>query len=151
MVLSAVLDTNIFLNVKKEEALFEDSSTVMDAADASRFVAVVSTVTLAELSTGYNLRGNGAGKRELFDHLLTSDGYHLVPVDVATADLSGEIRAKAGVSLPDAIIVSTGLLEGASYIVTHDKEFEKTKAYLQPISARDFMEKIGDSTLSPQG
>lgn len=143
VILSAVLDTNVFLNVKnKEPAYLRDSSAVVDAADSSRFLGVVSAISLAELSTGYNLRGDSVGKRELFDHLSASDGYRLVPVDMAIADLSGEIRAKTKVSLPDAIIVSTGVVEGASWIVTHDKEFDKSKKYLEPISSRDFMRKI---------
>ena len=151
MAFSVVLDTNIFLNVKnKEPPYFESSSAVIDAVDASRFLGVVSTITLAELSTGYNLRGDGVGKRELFDHLLSTDGYRLVPIDAAAADLSGEIRAKTNLPLPDAIIISTGVLQGASYIITHDKEFEKSKQYLEPISARDFMHKIskGDDAAS---
>ena len=143
MAISAVIDTNVFLNVKnKEPGYFEDSSAVIDAADASRFLGVVSAVTLAELSAGYNQRGDTIGKRELFDHLLISEGYHLAPVDAAIADLSGEIRAKIDVSLPDAMIVSTGVIVGASYIITHDKEFAKSKRFLEPISSRDFMHKV---------
>ena len=143
MGISAVIDTNIFLNVKnKEQDYFEASSAVIDAADASKFLGVVSTVTVAELSAGYNARKDIRGKQELFDHLVASDGYRLVPVDTTVADLSGEVRAETGMSLPDAIIVSTGVNEGASYIVTHDTEFAKSSRYLKPISAKEFMRKV---------
>ncbi|HXW94598.1 MAG TPA: PIN domain-containing protein [Nitrososphaerales archaeon] len=143
MGIPAVLDTNIFLNVKnKDPGYFETSSAVIDAVDASRVVGIVSTITVAELSAGYNKRGDLFGKQDLFDHLLTNEGYRLIPMDTTIADLAGEIRAQTDVSLPDAIIVSTGVAEGASYLVTHDLEFTKSKRYLEPISSRDFMRKI---------
>ena len=54
-----ILDTNIFLNVINREASYYGSSKeLFDLIDAGEVKAVVSVITIAEMSTGYYLAGD---------------------------------------------------------------------------------------------
>jgi len=139
---TVVLDTNVFLNViNREEPMFASSSRLLDLVDEGRVRAVVSTVTLAELSTGYCGVGDEKGWKALLLHLLSSEYYSVVDVDVNVADRAGRVRAETGLRMPDSIIVASGLLNDAGYVVTHDEEFNKASSHIQPITSEEFIER----------
>ncbi len=141
MAKTVVLDTNVFLNViNREEPMFISSSRMLDLVDEGRVNAVVSTVTLAELCTGYYVVGDEKGWKALLLHLLSSEHYRVVNVDVDVADRAGRVRAETGLRMPDSIIVATGLVSGAGYVVTHDEEFNRSSSHIQPIASKDFIE-----------
>lgn len=143
MGITAVLDTNIFLNVKnREETYFESSRQVLDAVDEGKLQAVVSVISIAELCTGYYSARDERGKRELIMHLLSSKGYTIINLDLGLADKAGRIRAETGLRLPDAIMVASGLARGASYIVTHDEEFKKADRYLKTVTSQELSARL---------
>ncbi len=143
MGITAVLDTNIFLNVKnREETYFESSRQVLDAVDEGKLQAVVSVISIAELCSGYYSARDERGKKELIMHLLSSKGYTIINLDLGLADKAGRIRAETGLRLPDAIIVASGLARGASYIVTHDEEFKKADRYLKAVTSQELSERL---------
>ena len=150
MGLTVVLDTNIFLNVKnKEESYYESSKQVLDAVDEDRIRAVISAVSIAELCAGYYSARDERGKQELIMHLLSSAGFSIVGLDVKLADAAGRIRAETGLRLPDAIIVASGLERGATYIVTHDEEFEKGKRYLEAVTSQELIKRLDKANDEP--
>jgi predicted nucleic acid-binding protein len=150
MEITAVVDTNIFLNVKNmEEPYYEPSRRVLDLVDEGRIKAIVSVVSIAELCAGYYSAGDERGKRELLTHLLSSEGYAIVDIDVKLADAAGRIRAETGLRLPDAIIVASGRHGGAAYIVTHDEEFVKADRYLEPVTSQDLIRRLGTADPGP--
>jgi len=127
-----VLDTNVFLNViNREKPYFAPSKVLLDLIDSGEVKAVVSTITIAEMSTGYYLAGDERGRREFLLHLLSSENYNVTAVDVGIADSAGRIRAETGLRLPDSIIVASGLRERVDLIVTHDEELSKASKYLK--------------------
>jgi predicted nucleic acid-binding protein len=139
---TVILDTNVFLNViNREEPMFVSSSGLLDLIDEGRVRAVVSTVTLAELSTGYYGVGDEKGWKALLLHLLSSEYYRVVDVDVNVADRAGRVRAETGLRMPDSIIVASGLMNDAGYIVTYDEDLNKASSHIQPITSKDFIEK----------
>ena len=143
MEITAVLDTNILLNVKnREEPYYEYSRQVLDAIDDGRIHAVISVVSIAELCAGYYSAGDERGKQELLIHLLTSKGYSVVELDVRLADAAGRIRAETGLRLPDAIIVSSGLERGATCAATHDEEFKRAQRYLEVLTSRELVKRL---------
>ena len=143
MGITAVLDTNIFLNVKnREETYFESSRRVLDAVDDGKLHAVVSVISIAELCSGYYLARDERGKQELIMHLLSSKGYIITDLDLRLADTAGRIRAETGLRLPDAIIVASGLARGASYVVTHDEEFKKADRYLKAATSQELSRRL---------
>jgi len=140
---TVVLDTNIFLNVKNREGPYlEPSRRVLDAVDEGKLQAIVSAVSIAELCSGYYMAGDERGKQELITHLVSSKGYVVVDLDLKLADWAGRIRAETGLRLPDAIILASGLAGGASCIVTHDEEFKKGERYLEVVTSQGLMERL---------
>lgn len=139
---TVVLDTNVFLDViNREEPMFASSSRLLDLVDEGRVRAVVSTLTLAELSTGYCVVGDEKGWKALLLHLLSSEYYRVVDVDVNVADGAGRVRAETGLRMPDSIIVASGLLNDAGCVVTHDEEFNKASSHIQSITSEEFIER----------
>ncbi|MBN2334369.1 PIN domain-containing protein [Candidatus Bathyarchaeota archaeon] len=140
---TVVLDTNVFLNViNREEPMFASSSRLLDLVDEGRVRAVVSTVTLAELSTGYYVVGDEKGWKALLLHMLSSEHYSVVDVDVNVTDRAGRVRAETGLRMPDSIIVASGLVNNAGYVVTHDEEFNKASSRIQSITSEEFVEQL---------
>jgi len=140
---TVVLDTNIFLNVKnREEPYFEPSRRVLDAVDEGELQAVVSVVSIAELCSGYYMAGDEGGKQTLIMHLASSKGYRIVDLDLRLADRAGRIRAETGLRLPDAIILASGLARAASCIVTHDEEFKKAEGHLEVVTSQELIERL---------
>ena len=65
-----IIDTNVFLNViNREEPSFSPSKELLDLVDAGEVSAVVSVITVAELSTGFYLMGDDRGSREFLLHI----------------------------------------------------------------------------------
>lgn len=140
MAVKAVLDTNIFLNViNQEEPFFADSRSLLDLVDDGRFIGVVSTISVAELSVGYYAAGDEAGFRRFLLHILSSENYRLIDVDSKVAELAGKIRAETGLRLPDALIVASGLEVGAGCLITGDEEFKKADNILNSVSPPEFI------------
>ncbi|MFQ6135228.1 MAG: type II toxin-antitoxin system VapC family toxin [Nitrososphaerales archaeon] len=143
MGVTVVLDTNIFLNIKnKEEPYHQFSKQILDAVDDGRIQAVISIVSIAELCAGYYSAGDERGKREFITHLASSEQFNIMNLDIRLADAAGRIRAETGLRLPDAIIAASGLAAGAKYVVTHDKEFNRSERYLQAVTSQELVSKL---------
>ena len=136
-----IIDTNVFLNViNREEPHFNPSTELLDLVDAGEVKAVVSVITIAELSTGFYLMGDDRGRREFLLHIMSSENYKVAPVDVGVADSAGKIRAETGLRLPDSIIVSSGLRERADLIVTHDEGFKVAGEYIESVTPEEMIQ-----------
>lgn len=143
MAITVLLDTNILLNAKNtSESHSTHSLHVLDAVEDSVIQGIISTVSIAELCTGYYSQGDMKGKEELLTHLISNDGFVIVDLDLEIADAAAKIRADTGLRLPDAIIIAAGLAKGAQYLVTHDKELKKANNYLKVISSKELVSKL---------
>ena len=135
--IAAILDTNIFLNVKnREEPFFEHSLKVLTAAEDGGIDAFVSAITVAELCTGYYGQGDDSGAKDLVLNFMTDSRYKVVDVNIEIADMAGDIRCKTRLPLPDSLIVASGVASKAQYLVSHDGSFEKAKHIIRPVSSR---------------
>lgn len=140
MAITAVLDTNILLNAKNVNELHSTHSLqVLDAVEDGSIQGIISVISIAELCTGYYSQGDKRGKEELLAHLISVRGFVIVDLDLEIADTAARIRADAGLRLPDAVIIATGLAKGAQYVVTHDKELKKANRYLETISSKELL------------
>ena len=88
---------------------------------------IVSTITIAEVLTGFYLGGDAAkaakAKRLLNDWTL--NGFKIVPVTFEIADLAASLRAQRGGRPPDALIVATALNQAASLVYSQDKDLQR--------------------------
>lgn len=141
MGMKITLDTNIFLNVKnKEEPFYEYSKTILNKIDEGNIKAIVSIVTIAELSIGYYKTNELKDKDEFFAGLYSNKNYKIINLDLKLADKSGEIKYKTNLKLPDCIIIASSTLERASCLITNDLEFEKAKSLTDILTAKEFCE-----------
>ena len=138
-----IIDTNVFLNIiNREEPNFGPSKELLDLVDAGEVKAVVSVITIAELSTGFYLMGDERGRREFLLHVMSSEDYKVAPVDVGVADKAGRIRAETGLRLPDSIIVSSGLKERVDLIVTQDEGFKAAEEYITSATPEEIVQDL---------
>jgi predicted nucleic acid-binding protein len=122
------LDTNVliyfFEGVEPQASKVEKIlGTIMKGQDEG----LVSTITIAEVLTGFYIAGDTAkaakAKKLLKD--LTLNGFKMVPVTFEIADLAANLRAKRGGRLPDALIVATALNQTANLVYSQDKDLQR--------------------------
>lgn len=126
--LKIALDTNIliyFLEGIEPQASKAEQLLVnfMKAQDEG----VISTVTLAEVLTGFYLTVDidkvTRIKKLLVD--LTLNSFKIVPVTFEIADLAASLRAKDGGKLHDALIIATALNQKADVVYSQDKDMQR--------------------------
>jgi predicted nucleic acid-binding protein len=122
------LDTNVliyfFEGIEPQASKVEKIlAGIMKGKDAG----VISTMTLAEVLTGFYLAADTAkavkAKQLLID--LTLNGFKIVPVTFEIADLAANLRSKRGGKLPDALIISTALNQEANVVYSQDKDLQR--------------------------
>jgi predicted nucleic acid-binding protein len=94
------------------------------AAEDDPLLGYYSYVTAIELL----VRPIRAGQeRFTFMHTFLTHFPHLtgLPLDLVAATQAATVRATTGLSLPDAVVVATGLLAGCEAIVTNDARWKQ--------------------------
>ncbi len=136
-----VIDTNVFLNVKnREEPYYASSRNLLDSIDDGHNKALISTIVLAEICAGYYLTREIREKEEFLLHILSSQNYRVVDVSVRIADEPALIRSETGLKLPDAIVVATGTIGKAQYVVTNDIDsFKKASKFIKVLTPEKFI------------
>ena len=126
--MKAALDTNILIYFLEG---FEPQASKVEQI-LGRFMkaqneGIISTVTIAEVLTGFYLAGDAAKtltvKKLLND--LTLNSLKIVPVSFEIADLAAGLRAKRGGKLPDALIVATAIDQKADIVYSQDKDLQR--------------------------
>ncbi len=140
MGLNAIIDTNVFIEVKNKEPKYEFSKRILDWVDEGRLKSVVSTIVIAEMCAGYHEAGELEEKDDFLTHLLTSTNFEVVDVSAGVADEAGRIRAVTGLRLPDAIILASGLKRGAECLVTNDASLKKADKLIKVLTPKEFVE-----------
>jgi predicted nucleic acid-binding protein len=121
--INAIVDTNIFIAARNpHERGYSACRRLLDQIDQGRLNAIVSSITIAEIRAGMTPEEVPTAWRAMLTHLLTSPNYRVEPVDADIAEAAGELRSSNPLTLPDAVIVATGQLRGASFIVTQDQK-----------------------------
>ncbi|MBE3116782.1 PIN domain-containing protein [Candidatus Bathyarchaeota archaeon] len=122
------LDTNVLIyffegaepQASKVEKIL---GTIMKGQDEG----LVSTITIAEVLTGFYIAGDIAkaakAKKLLKD--LTLNGFKIVPVTFEIADLAANLRSKRDGRLPDALIVATAINQAANLVYSQDKDLQR--------------------------
>ena len=129
---SALIDTNIFVSARnRREAGHAACKRLLDRIDEGRVHAMVSTISLAEIRAGLRPAEAQNVWQAFVSHLLTSPHYEIEPVDVAIAETAGELRERTNLTLPDALIVATGQLRGAEFVVTQDRKLGRLQTALR--------------------
>jgi len=121
-------DTNILIDfLKGVEPQTSKVEKILAAIMKGQDEGVISTVTVAEVLTGFYLAGapeKAAEEKRLLNDW-TLNGFKIVPVTFEIADLAANLRAKRGGSLPDALIVATALNQKADCLFSEDKDLQR--------------------------
>ena len=90
--------------------------------------AYTSTITVAEVLTGYRLAKNRIGE-DIFKNMfrVLDPSLLMVPVTVEVADRAALLRARYGLRTPDAIHVASALAVGAEAYITNDRKLKVVK------------------------
>jgi predicted nucleic acid-binding protein len=123
--MKVALDTNVLIYIFEGiEPQAGRAEKVLLAIMRGKDEGVISTVSVAEVLTGFYLAGDSAralkAKSLLGD--LTLNGFRIVPVTFEIADLAAGLRAKRGGKLPDALIVATAIKECADVVYSQDRD-----------------------------
>ena len=126
--MNITLDRNIFLNVKnKEEPFYSYSNSILEEIDNenSELNAIISIITLTELSVGYYKNKEIMDKEEFISGLYSNKKYKIRDLNINIADKAAEIRSQINLKIPDCIIIATALKENSEVLITNDSEFGK--------------------------
>jgi len=134
----AIVDTNIFISARnRQEPGFAACRKVLDQIDNGNLTAIISTVTIAEIRAGMSREEIPTVWKAMLTHLLTSPNYRVESVDAEIAESAGELRASKRLTLPDAMVVATGRLRGAAFLVTQDRALGRQQDRLAIKSPED--------------
>ena len=115
-------DANVFVYLfESSGSLAEAAAAVVNAVSARRLVGIVSAVALTEVNVGPALLGDDAMGERYADAIRSIENLHIVPATVEIAAEAGFVRARAGLTLADALHVATAQVAGASALVTNDR------------------------------
>jgi predicted nucleic acid-binding protein len=128
------LDTNVLIYfLEGIEPQASKVEKILDAIMKGQNEGIVSTISVAEVLTGFYLAGDAVKaaktKRLLSDWTL--NGFKIVPVTFEIADLAANLRAKRGGRLPDALIVATAINQEASTVYSQDKDLQRYNKDIQ--------------------
>ncbi|EQD39437.1 PilT protein domain protein, partial [mine drainage metagenome] len=127
-----LLDTNVFVSARnRHESGHEVCRRLLDRIDEGKIQAQVSTVSIAEIRAGLLPSEARTMWQAFVSHILTSPYYRVEPVDVAIAEMAGQLRSDTKLSLPDALIVATGRLKGAAFLVTQDRQLGRLQTVVE--------------------
>ena len=121
------LDTNVliyfFEDIEPQASKIEK---ILQAIMKGRDEGVVSTITVAEVLTGFYMAdlAKAAKAKQLLNDL-TLDGFKIIPVTFEIADLAANLRAKRGGKLPDALIIATAINQQANVVYSQDRDMQR--------------------------
>ena len=145
MGMNITLDTNIFLNVKnKEEPFYSYSNSLLEEIDNenSELNAVISIISLTELSVGYYKNKEINEKNEFISGLYSNKKYNIKDLNINIADKAAEIRSQINLKLPDCIIIATSLIGNSEALITNDAEFKnKAETLIKVYNSQGFYDK----------
>lgn len=127
-IMKIALDTNVLIYfLEGIEPQASKVEKILNAIMKSQDEGVISTITIAEVLTGFYMTGDNkkATKAKNLLNDLTLSKLKIVPVTFEIADLAANLRAKRGGKLPDALIVATALNQKAESVYSQDKDLQR--------------------------
>ena len=96
--------------------------------EAGRLSACASVLVLTEILVPYHRSGDSARAAALSAAVRSIGNLSVLPADRQIAERAALLRGKYNLRTPDALHVSTGLLNGAQWFVTNDSQLKRLAA-----------------------
>ncbi|MCY7418508.1 MAG: PIN domain-containing protein [Chloroflexi bacterium] len=126
-----LLDSSVLVaHIEGGEVTSQLATTIIDGfLREDRNAAVISTVTVSEILVRPHRLGRA---RDVGMGVLEMPGLTLRSVDFLVAAEAARMRAESSLRLPDAIVLATGILAGATCFVTNDRRLAAATPALAP-------------------
>jgi predicted nucleic acid-binding protein len=120
------LDSSPFIYfVERNPTYLDPCREVIRLIDTGTIIGYSSVVTLTEVLTLPKRLGRTVLEREYRELLTQSPFFLLVPIDVASAELAAELRARYNLRTPDALQVATALVRRCEAFLTNDARLKR--------------------------
>ena len=125
---SIAIDTSPFIYyIEEHKDYIETIEPLFALINQGHIIAYTSLITLIEVLTK-PMEVKDESLAEKYETLLTnSDNLILTDIDKNVAVESARLRAKYNIKTPDAIQLTTGIINGAKAFVTNDDNLKKVK------------------------
>lgn len=125
---SIFIDTSPFIYyIEEHEKYIEAVDPLFSYISQGRIIAYTSFITLIEVLAKPIEEKNKKLMRKYEDLLTNSKGLILADMDKNIAIESARLRAKYKIKIPDAIQVTSGMVNGAKAFITNDSNLKKIK------------------------
>lgn len=124
-VIIAGLDTNIFLNVLREEESFELTAHLLEQIKSGKIFGVTSTLVLAEIATIFYKEGEVKKGDQAIELLKEIPNLMFVDLTQDIVGLCARLKVDYKLSLADAIILGAAIALNADVFLTRDSDFDK--------------------------
>lgn len=120
------LDTSLFIYLFEENpSFFEKSSKIFRAIEKGKYKGVFSVIGMIEILTGPKKQGRIGMSAQYEYHLRHFRNLSIIGINERIVWLSSDLRAKYGITTPDAIHIATAIDVGAQKFITNDKALKK--------------------------
>lgn len=116
-----ILDTSVIIDFLRQK---EKTDTVLYKLSLENNVLYISILTHTELYAG---KSTWEGKNARSELETLFGGLHILPLTEKISENAGQVRAKYGIGLIDAIIASTALLNNIPLVTLNTKHFEQVE------------------------
>jgi len=104
------------------------------ALDEQKMNGVISTISLTEIYKVIGMEDERKA-RELVARIVASK-LELREVDATVARKAGELKLHYRMPTADSLIAATGIVAGATHVLTEDQHFQSIKALIKPVGFR---------------
>lgn len=123
--------------LNRESVFYQDSKEVLNAVDLGTLEAVIPTLVIAEILTGFYTDNKDDKAEQFLSTIISNKNIEVVQLSIEIAASSAVVRAKTGMRLPDAMVMSTALHEKVDYMVTNDGNFPDSFQGLRSIKSAE--------------
>ena len=123
--------------LNRESVFYQDSKEVLNAVDLGTLEAVIPTLVIAEILTGFYTDNKDDKAEQFLSTIISNKNIEVVQLSIEIAASSAVVRAKTGMRLPDAMVMSTALHEKVDYMVTNDRNFPDSFQGLRSIKSAE--------------
>ncbi len=136
MALRIIIDTMHLIGLLSDESYMP----LADAIDDGKVEATISVVSLTELIKILGKRDENR-VRAIVSGLKASK-VQILPLDTAAAEKAGYLRLRYDIPTADSLIGSTGIVVGASHILTSDRHFASLRSMIKAIGRDKLLKMI---------
>jgi predicted nucleic acid-binding protein len=122
------IDTSLFIYLFEENHEYlAQSSKIFRAIESGKYKGIFSVIGMIEILTGPKKKQQAGIAAEYEYRLRNFPNLSIIGINERIVWLSSDLRAKYGITTPDAIHIATAIDSGAKKFITNDKALKKIK------------------------